>query len=145
MSNITIRKLQKDDLWNGFLQTLDSLRQASNIDKKTAEKIFDKINSNPDHIVAVAVIEGKIVGSTTLLIETKFIHNGGKVGHIEDVVVDKEHQRKGIGEKIVVYLLRYAKDQGCYKTILDCVDDVKPFYEKLGFKHNANALRFDHI
>ena len=145
MSDITIRKLQKDDLWNGFLFTLDSLRQASNIDKKTAEKIFDKINSNPDHIVAVAVIEGKIVGSTTLLIETKFIHNGGKVGHIEDVVVDKEYQRKGIGEKIITYLLRYAKDQGCYKTILDCVDDVKPFYEKLGFKHNANALRFDHV
>ena len=145
MSNITIRKLQKDDLWNGFLQTLDSLRQASNIDKKTAEKIFDKINSNPDHIVAVAVIEEKIVGSTTLLIETKFIHNGGKVGHIEDVVIDKEYQRKGIREKIVVYLLRYAKDQGCYKTILDCVDEVKPFYEKLGFKHNANALRFNHV
>ncbi len=145
MSDITIRKLQKDDLWNGFLLTLDSLRQASNIDKKTAEKIFDKINSNPDHIIAVAVIEGKIVGSTTLLIETKFIHNGGKVGHIEDVVVDKEYQRKGIGEKIITYLLRYAKDQGCYKTILDCVDDVMPFYEKLGFKHNANALRFDHI
>lgn len=145
MSNITIRKLQKEDLWNGFLQTLDSLRQASNMDKKTAEKIFDKINSNPDHIVAVAVIEGKIVGSTTLLIETKFIHNGGKVGHIEDVVVDKKYQKKGIGEKIVMYLLRYAKDQGCYKTILDCTDEVKPFYEKLGFKHNANALRFDHV
>jgi len=144
MSNVTIRKLQKEDLLNGFLHTLDSLRQASNIDKKTAERIFDEINSNSDHIVAVAIIDGKIVGSTTLLIETKFIHNGGKVGHIEDVVVDKEYQRKGIGEKIIMYLLRYAKDQGCYKTILDCVDEVKPFYEKLGFKHNANALRFDH-
>ena len=30
-----------------------------------------------------------------------------------------------------------------FKT--DCVDDVKPFYEKLGFTHNAYALRFDHI
>jgi glucosamine-phosphate N-acetyltransferase len=145
MSNITIRKLQKEDLWNGFLHALDSLRQTSGMNEKTAEKIFDKINSNPDHIVAVAVLEGKIVGSTTLLIETKFIHNGGKVGHIEDVVIDKEHQRNGIGEKIIMYILRYAKEQGCYKTILDCADDVKPFYEKLGFKHNANALRFDHV
>jgi glucosamine-phosphate N-acetyltransferase len=145
MSDIIIRKLQKDDLQKGFLSTLDSLRKASDIDKKTAEKIFDKINSNSDHIIVVAVIDGKIVGSTTLLIETKFIHNGGKVGHIEDVVVDKVHQRKGIGEKIIKYLLKYAKDNGCYKTILDCVDDVKPFYEKLGFKHNANALRFDHV
>jgi glucosamine-phosphate N-acetyltransferase len=145
MSNVTIRKLQKEDLWNGFLHTLDSLRQTSSMDKKTAEKIFDKINSNSDHIVVVAIIEGKIVGSTTLVIETKFIHNGSKVGHIEDVVVDKEYQKKGIGEKIIMYVLRYAKDQGCYKTILDCADEVKPFYEKLGFKHNANALRFDHI
>lgn len=145
MSNVTIRRLQKEDLWNGFLHTLDSLRQTSGIDRKTAEKIFDKINSNPDHVVAVAIIEGKIVGSITLLIETKFIHNGGKVGHIEDVVVDKEHQRKKIGEKLVIYLLKYAKEQGCYKTILDCADEVKPFYEKLGFKHNANALRFDHV
>jgi len=145
MSDIIIRKLQKDDLQKGFLSTLDSLRKASDMDKKTAEKIFDKINSNSDHIIVVAVIDGRIVGSTTLLIETKFIHNGGKVGHIEDVVVDKVHQRKGIGEKIIKYLLKYAKDNGCYKTILDCVDDVKPFYEKLGFKHNANALRFDHV
>ncbi|MBM2818416.1 MAG: putative glucosamine 6-phosphate N-acetyltransferase [Nitrosarchaeum sp.] len=144
-NNITIRKLQKEDLWNGFLTTLDSLRQASDIDKKIAEKVFDKINQNPEHVIAVAVIDGKIVGSTTLLIEIKFIHNGGKVGHIEDVVVNKEHQGKGLGEKIVNYILKYAGDEGCYKTILDCVDEVKPFYEKLGFRHNANALRFDHI
>lgn len=145
MNNITIRKLQKEDLWNGFLHTLDSLRQASNTDKKIIEKTFKKINSNPDHLIIVALIDGKVVGATTLWIETKFIHNGGKVGHIEDVVVDKEYQKNGIGEKMINYLLRYAKDQGCYKTILDCVDDVKPFYEKLGFKHNSNALRFDHI
>ena len=145
MNNITIRKLQKEDLTNGFLETLDSLRQTSNTDKKIIEKIFEKINSNQDQLTIVALSDGKVVGATTLLIETKFIHNGGKVGHIEDVVVDKKYQKKGIGEKMITYLLRYAKEQGCYKTILDCVDDVKPFYEKLGFKHNANALRFDHV
>ncbi|MBS3925277.1 MAG: GNAT family N-acetyltransferase [Nitrosarchaeum sp.] len=145
MNSITIRKLQKEDLTNGFLQTLDSLRQTSNTDKKIIEKTFEKINSNQDQLTIVALLDGKVVGAATLLIETKFIHNGGKVGHIEDVVVNKEYQKKGIGEKMITYLLRYAKEQGCYKTILDCVDDVKPFYEKLGFKHNANALRFDHV
>jgi glucosamine-phosphate N-acetyltransferase len=145
MNNITIRELQKEDLWNGFLTTLDSLRQTSDIEKNIADKIFDKIKNNPDHIVAVALTDGKIVGAATLLLEPKFIHNGGIVGHIEDVVVDKKFQGKKIGEKIIRYLLDFAKSKGCYKTILDCVDDVKPFYEKLGFKHNANALRFDHI
>jgi glucosamine-phosphate N-acetyltransferase len=145
MSDPIIRELRKEDLWNGFLTTLDSLRQASDIDKNKADDIFEKINSNPDHIVAVAELDGKIVGSTTLLIEPKFIHKGGLVGHIEDVVVDKKFQGQKIGEKIMKYLLQYSKDRGCYKTILECTDDVKPFYEKLGFKNIANELRFDHI
>ena len=144
MSNITIKELQKEDLWNGFLTTLDSLRQTSNIEKNTAEKIYDKINNNSDHIIVVALIDAKVVGAATLLLESKFIHNGGIVGHIEDVVVDKNYQGQKIGEKIIRHLLEIAKIKGCYKTILDCVDDVKPFYEKIGFTHNANALRFDH-
>ena len=145
MSEPIIRELRKEDLWNGFLTTLDSLRQASDIDRNRADEIFEKINSNPDHIVAIAELDGKIVGTTTLLIEPKFIHKGGLVGHIEDVVVDKNFQGQKIGEKIMKYLLEFAKNRGCYKTILDCTDDVKPFYEKLGFKHIANELRFDHI
>ena len=43
------------------------------------------------------------------------------------------------------FLLEKSQNRGCYKTILDCTDDVKPFYEKLGFKAIANEMRFDHI
>ena len=145
MNNLIIRQIRKEDLWNGFLTTLDSLREASNISRDKAEKVFEKIQKNSDHIIAVAILDGKIVGTATLLVEPKFIHNGGNVGHIEDVVVDKNHQGKKIGEKIILYLLEIANKKECYKTILDCTDSVKPFYEKLGFKHNANALRYDHF
>ncbi|RMW38563.1 MAG: GNAT family N-acetyltransferase [Nitrosopumilus sp.] len=145
MSEPIIRKLRMDDLQNGFLTSLDSLRKASDIDPSRAEEIFKKIDSNPDYTIAIAEIDGKVVGSTTLLIEQKFIHQGGLVGHIEDVVVDKNFQGQKIGEKVMKYLLEIAKNQGCYKTILDCTEEVKPFYEKLGFKQVANELRFDHI
>ena len=145
MSEPIIRELKKEDIWNGFLKSLDSLKLASDIDKTKAEEVFEKINSNPDYIIAVAEIEGKIVGSTTLFIESKFIHQGGLVGHIEDVSVDKEFQGKKIGEKIMKYLLEVSKNRGCYKTILNCTDDVKRFYEKLGFKQVANELRLDNI
>jgi len=145
MNKPIIRELKEEDLWNGFLKSLDSLKQASNIEKSKAKEIFEKINNNPDHIIAVAELDGRIVGSTTLLIESKFIHNGGMVGHIEDVAVNKDFQGKKIGESIMKYLIEIAKKRGCYKTILDCTDDVKPFYEKLGFKQVANELRLDHI
>ena len=145
MSELKIRKLQKEDLQKGFLTTLDSLRITSNIDKNKAEEVFEKINSDPNHIIAIAELDEKIIGSATLLIEPKFIHDGGLVGHIEDVVVDKNFQGQKIGNEIIKFLLEFAKNQGCYKTILNCTDDVKEFYKKIGFILSANELRFNHI
>ena len=145
MTDLIRRELEEKDFKNGFLTTLDVLRETSSMSEDKALEIFKKIKSNPEHIIIIAEIEGKVIGSTTLLIEPKFIHQGGVVGHIEDVVVDKKFQGKKIGEKIIIKVLEIAKNHGCYKTILDCSDNVKPFYEKLGFKHNSNELRFDHI
>ena len=144
MVDITIREIQDDDLFNGFLESMDSLKQASNLDKEKAEEILKKIKSNPNHYVYVAILDDKVVGSTTMIIEPKFIHDGGNVAHIEDVVVSKEHQGKGIGEMIITSLLELAKNNNCYKTILDCSDEVKPFYEKIGFKRHSNGMRYDH-
>ena len=144
MSKIIIREIEEDDLENGFLETLDFLRNASDLDKNKANEILKKIKQNPNHIIHVATDGEKIVGSTTLLIEQKFIHDGGLVGHIEDVVVRKDYEGKGIGIKLVTSLLERAKEKNCYKTILDCKDDVKQFYERIGFKRESNGMRYDH-
>jgi len=144
MDELIIRELEEKDLTKGFLNTLDTLQKTSITEDKALE-IFKKIKLNPEHIIIIAEIKGKIVGSITLLIEPKFIHQGGLVGHIEDVVINKNFQNKKIGEKIIKQVLEIAKNRGCYKTILDCSDKVKPFYEKLGFKQHSNELRFNHL
>ena len=144
MTDVKIRELQEKDLFNGFLESLDSLRKASDLDPKKAKEIFEKIKSRPDHVIYVAVYHSKIIGSATMFIEPKFIHGGGMVGHIEDVVVTKEHRGGGVGQQIINALLEYAEKKGCYKTILDCTDEIMPFYEKLGFKRHSNSMRFDH-
>ena len=144
MSDIKIRDIVESDIDIGFLESLDHLRKASNLDREIAENILKKIIENPDHIIHVAEIDGKIVGSTTLLIEQKFIHDGGKVGHIEDVVVSKEYEGRGIGIKLVTSLLQVANTKNCYKTILDCKDELIPFYERIGFKQESNQMRYNH-
>jgi glucosamine-phosphate N-acetyltransferase len=145
MTSIKIRKLQRRDLYNGFLLSLDSLRKSSHIKPRKANAIFVKISKNPHQIIYVAIENSKIIGSASILIEQKFIHNGGKVGHIEDVVIRKEFQGKGQGQKIVRALLDYAEKQGCYKTILDCTDNLMQFYENIGFKRHSNSMRYDHL
>ncbi len=144
MSEIEIREIKENDLENGFLETLDFLRKASDLDKNKAKEILEKIKQNTNQIIQVAIDDKKIVGCITLLIEQKFIHDGGLVGHIEDVVVRKDYEGKGIGMKLVTSMLEYAKRKNCYKTILDCKDDVKQFYERIGFKHESNGMRYDH-
>ena len=144
MSEIEIREIRENDLENGFLETLDFLRKVSDLDKNKAKEILEKIKQNPNQIIQVAIDDKKIVGCITLLIEQKFIHDGGLVGHIEDVVVRKDYEGKGIGMKLVTSMLEYAKRKNCYKTILDCKDDVKQFYERIGFKHESNGMRYDH-
>jgi len=144
MSDIKIREIVEEDIEKEFLKSLDSLRKASDLDKEVAKDILKKIISNPDHIIHVAEDNGKIVGSTTLLIEQKFIHNGGCVGHIEDVVVSKEFEGRGIGIKLVTSLLEIANTRNCYKTILDCKDELIPFYERIGFKQESKQMRYNH-
>ena len=144
MSEIEIREIRENDLENGFLETLDFLRKASDLDKSKAKEILEKIKQNSNQIIQVAIDDKKIVGCITLLIEQKFIHDGGLIGHIEDVVVRKDYEGKGIGMKLVTSMLEYAKRKNCYKTILDCKDDVKQFYERIGFKHESNGMRYDH-
>ena len=144
MSELIIRKIIESDLENGFLESLDNLREVSNLEHNSAKSILEGILENENHIVHVAELDGKIVGSTTLLIEQKFIHEGGFVGHIEDVVVKKEFEGQGIGMKLVLSLLDVANEKKCYKTILNCENELIQFYEKIGFKQKSNEMRFDH-
>ena len=54
MSEIVIRDIVESDIENGFLESLDSLKPASNLERKIALDILKKIIANPDHIIHVA-------------------------------------------------------------------------------------------
>jgi GNAT superfamily N-acetyltransferase len=58
----------------------------------------------------------KIVGTGALLVERKFIHQLGLVGHIEDIAVAKDQQGKKLGLRIIQALDFVAEKVGCYKV-----------------------------
>ena len=69
----------------------------------------------------------------SILIEQKIIHNMGKVAHIEDIVIDKNYRKMGLGSKMINKLKKIAKDNNCYKIILNCNEKLITYYEKYGF------------
>ncbi len=138
-----IRKLQKTDFTKGFKETLENLRSLGEMTNVEFEKIFNTITQNPNHTVFIAEDNEKVIGTVTLLIEQKFIRNGGRVGHIEDVSVQKDFQGQGIGSKLIAQSLEEARAHNCYKVILNCTKENIPFYEKIGFKQNELEMRID--
>src|SRR5262245_22846290 len=101
---IVIRDLQRDDIKRGFLDVLAALTVV-NLSPDEGVNVLDRLS--PNQFTYVAIDGDRVVGATSLLIEQKFIHSGGQVGHIEDVAVAKEMQGRGVGSDLV----RYALDQ----------------------------------
>jgi len=113
--DIRIVEMQLEHLDQGFLDALDRLVPGtSNLTKSKAKDVFLEIRVNPLHRIFVAVMQkiGKdvVVGTITLIVEPKFIFNGGRVGHIEDVSVKKEYQKMRLGSRLVLHATTVAKE-----------------------------------
>ncbi|GER54218.1 glucosamine 6-phosphate N-acetyltransferase [Striga asiatica] len=132
-----VRKLEITDKQKGFVELLQQLTVCGPISDEAFEQRFQEIaRYGDDHIICVVedCSSGKIVGTGSVFVEKKFIRNCGKVGHIEDVVVDSGVRGKQLGKKIVGFLSDHARETGCYKVILDCSVVNRAFYERCGFK-----------
>jgi GNAT superfamily N-acetyltransferase len=61
---------------------------------------------------------------------------GGKVAGLEDCVVHPEHRRKGVGEKLLGYVLEKARAAGALRVMLLTDGDnarAQALYRRLGF------------
>ncbi|XP_044483100.1 glucosamine 6-phosphate N-acetyltransferase-like isoform X2 [Mangifera indica] len=131
-----VRKLEITDKGKGFIELLQQLSVCDSVSDKQFEERFQELSAYGDNHI-VCVIEdhsGKIIATGSMFIEKKFLRNCGKVGHIEDVVIDAGARGMQLGKKIIKFLTNHAHEMGCYKVILDCSVDNKAFYEKCGFK-----------
>jgi glucosamine-phosphate N-acetyltransferase len=139
-----IRELREADLGNGFVETLGNLTDTGGLTPGAARKILRTMRRAPLYHILVAVRDdGQVVGATTLLVEQKFIHGGGRVGHIEDVAVRRGYEGMGVGGSLVNAALEVAERMACYKCILDCKEELAGFYEKLGFRRHDVGMRMD--
>ncbi|MDX1918789.1 MAG: GNAT family N-acetyltransferase [Candidatus Caenarcaniphilales bacterium] len=59
---------------------------------------------------------------------------------IRQVAVASAHQGKGLGEKLMIWCEKYAKEKNHKKIILNAREDVKAFYLKLGYLENGEPM-----
>jgi glucosamine-phosphate N-acetyltransferase len=99
--------------------------------QRQLDEIWDSYQKQEAVYSLVAVTQNdEVVGYGTLLIEIKI--RGGKLGHIEDIVVHGSQRGSGLGKKIVGALVTFAENLGCYKVVLTCSTANAGFYMKSG-------------
>lgn len=133
MIDYTITKLEKSDYYNGFLELLEQLTVVHNTQPAFDDFCHYFDNTSSDIYVIKEFGKSTVIGTGSILIEQKFIHSFGRVGHIEDIVISNDYRGQGLGKILIKYLIDLARKNTCYKVILNCSEENTKFYEKCGF------------
>ena len=131
-----MRPLNRWDFDHKILETYSQLTQVGQVTQQSFHEWFDFMRSRSDEYFCIVILEPStldVVACGTVLVERKCIRSCGKVGHIEDIVVNATQRRKNFGKIVIDQLTHLAQSHGCYKVILCCDDKNVGFYEKCGY------------
>ena len=132
---MNFRKLELKDYIN-FKELINDFR----ITNFTLNQFTNFILHESNTIIYVLEDKNKLYASGTIIFEKKFIHNFSIYAHIEDIIVKKEYQGKGLGKILLLKLIEICKKENVFKILLDCETKLIPFYEKCGFIDKGHQM-----
>jgi GNAT superfamily N-acetyltransferase len=104
---------------------------------------WEQIRSRPGYRLLVAVADGKIAGTYSLVVIDKLGKRGTPAGIVEDVAVAPRRQGQGIGRAMMAHALEACRQAGCYKLALSSNsrrEAAHRFYESLGFERHGYSF-----
>ena len=141
--NILNKQVNINNIPDDYLSLINEFRP---VDITLSQKLFSFIETLPNNHYIYVIYDNdtnETIGSITLIIEQKIIHDFGYVCHIEDVIVRKKYYNKGFGAKLLNIAKDVAQQHNCYKIILNCANNLKKFYIKNNFFESSYEMRFD--
>ena len=99
---------------------------------RTEDEVATNIRS-----YVLAKDEGKIVGYTALHVHSK------RLAEIRSLIVDEKYRGQKVGQRMVEFTLKEAKDLGVEEDVL-VLTYLPLFFEKLGFKEINKELIPEH-
>jgi ribosomal-protein-alanine N-acetyltransferase len=127
-STVNLKTLRFEPITESHLAPILAIESQTNT-APWSERSFRNELNHPHGVFLVAILEGQVVGygGTWLVIDE---------AHITTVAVAPEHQRKGIGRRLMVELLERAKAAGMLCSSLEVRAGNEAgiqLYERLGY------------
>ncbi len=143
-SAVTVRPAGLSDLdgMTKLLWQLFSIETDFTPDEEKQRRGLELLLAVPGAYIIVAVDADYVVGMATLqtLVSTA---EGGRVGLVEDVVVDREYRGNGIGSALLNHLRAWARENslGRLQLAADCGNGAAlEFYRSRGWKQTQLVI-----
>jgi GNAT superfamily N-acetyltransferase len=105
---------------------------------------FAAIDRDPNNELAVAVLDGKVVGVLQVTFIPYLTYRGGWRALIEGVRIDSSQRSSGMGRKFFEWAIERARERGCHMVQLTS-DKERPdairFYQNLGFVASHEGMK----
>ncbi|MCC8182715.1 MAG: GNAT family N-acetyltransferase [Clostridiales bacterium] len=101
---------------------------------------------NGEHAACFACAGGKIVGcgGVCLYREMPSPDNpSGKCGYLMNIYTLPDLRQRGVGKKVVQWLVQEAKRWGAEKIYLEASEQAYPLYRELGFQDMKGYLKYN--
>ena len=145
MDKIFIRKAKESDLpviEKLALELMDSMENSELLDPKAIlRNCEDILKDNNSHILVVEVNDA-IVGFINFTIRRTLLH-GELSGLIDELVVGKEYQGRGIGKQLIDAAIEKCKQLGCCEVEVSTEFTnmkARRFYQSCGFEERGVIL-----
>ena len=94
--------------------------------------------------LTVVLDQDQIVGTFHLSFLQYLTYKGGERAQLEAVRVHQEYRGKGLGKKMLEYVIQRCKDRGCHMIQLTS-DKLRPnaieFYKSFGFVNSHEGFK----
>ena len=128
----SLRNLEPNDYGKGYLQLY---KQLNGVDIQLSKEDFINKISNEYWVIEY---NNTIIACGKLIIEDKMY---SPIARIEDVICDTNYRRNGLSSIIVNHFIQLAKQNKCYKIILNSKINNSSFYNSLGFISDNNEYK----
>lgn len=137
-----IKEIHAEDLTEDVLDLLTEAFKHPQISLDEARKRMVERECSNVHTFVI-YLDGKTIGTASVILETKLFGELSKIAHLEDVCVHNQYRGYGYGLALVQHIIDYCKKNECRKIVLYCTNYNLAFYRKVGFRNTCNLMRLD--
>jgi aminoglycoside 3-N-acetyltransferase I len=105
-----------------------------------------EVLSEPNFMCFVSMMNNQVLGGLTSYILTPY-YSQRPIAYIYDLAVKKEHQRKGIGKKLMSAINTHCKNNGFDEVFVQAekIDDYAlDFYRSTAISHEDQVVHFSY-